>query len=71
MRTKILDGEMISQCPNCKAVEVLIDPKRKTARYQQSICDLPSLPKKTCYVCENHIVEADEMVVEKSVDIKQ
>lgn len=70
MKVKILEGEMLSQCPKCNAVEVLTDPKRKQSRYQQSICDLPSLPKKECFGCsQNHISEVDEMVVEKPVSM--
>lgn len=68
MRSKLLAGEVLSQCPKCLGVEVLTDAKAKRSNYQQSICDLPSLPKKLCYGCKNHIVEADEMVVEKGVD---
>lgn len=68
MRSKLLAGEMLSQCPTCNAVEVLTDEKRKMSRYQQSICDLPSLPKKECWSCQNHIGEVDEMVVEKPVE---
>jgi hypothetical protein len=72
MRAKLLVGEMMSQCPKCHGVEVLTDVKRKTSRYQQSICDLPSLPKKECYGCsKNHIGEVDDMGVEKAGDKKQ
>ena len=71
MRSKLLAGEMISQCPKCLGVEVLTDVKAKRSNYQSSICDLPSLPKKLCYGCKNHIGELDEMVVDKGVEKTQ
>jgi hypothetical protein len=73
MRSKLLAGEMLSQCPTCNAVEVLTDEKSKRTNYQQSICDLPSLTKKICWSCKSkqgdHSGDVDEMVVEKGVDI--
>lgn len=73
MRSKLLAGEMLSQCPTCNAVEVLTDEKSKRTNYQQSICNLPSLTKKICWSCKakqaDHSGDVDEMGVEKPVNM--
>lgn len=49
MRAKIIAGEMVSQCPDCKSIEVQVDPKR--TQRQASIVTFNHLPKKKCFAC--------------------
>lgn len=44
---EIFEPKMLSQCPVCRAVEMLMANGRPA--YQQSIAVFPNLPKKGCY----------------------
>jgi len=47
-----MQGEILSQCKRCFSIEILTDEKKKTTKYQHSICELPKVPAKECYSCK-------------------